>query len=302
MNQITDHPLYKVHSIDTAMNSIWEFYRKRFVPLFLMGLIMSLIIQYISSSINLTELQSFTDINEMMNSMRDYLWPMLAVSLVSLLFTAILQYYVIYNPLDSDKNAFSCAINSLRYYLPYLIIMVFLAIAGSFALFLGLIVLVIGAAFAAIWIMMLYLFILPVMMVEGPDIGNTIARTITLSHRNFWSNLGWTAVFLILLLVITFILSGVILMPFTGSLFRTLTNPEEAAAVSDLASKPLYIVLSALMNALTMPLLPIFAAVLYFNSRAREQKVTEWEPMGNEDNKVKVEDLYAKPLPEEDSK
>jgi len=302
MNQITDHPLYKVHSIDIAMNSIWEFYRKRFVPLFLMGLIMSLIIQYISSSINLTELQSFTDINEMMNSMRDYLWPMLAVSLVSLLFTAILQYYVIYNPLDSDKNAFSCAINSLRYYLPYLIIMVFLAIAGSFALFLGLIVLVIGAAFAAIWIMMLYLFILPVMMVEGPDIGNTIARTITLSHRNFWSNLGWTAVFLILLLVITFILSGVILMPFTGSLFRTLTNPEEAAAVSDLASKPLYIVLSALMNALTMPLLPIFAAVLYFNSRAREQKVTEWEPMGNEDNKVKVEDLYAKPLPEEDSK
>ncbi len=180
--------------------------------------------------------------------------------------------------------------------------MVFLAIAGSFALFLGLIILVIGAAFAAIWIMMLYLFVLPVMMVEGPDIGNTIARTISLSHRSFWPNLGWTAVFLILLLVITFILSGLIVLPFTGSLFRTLTNPEEAAVISDLASKPLYIVLSALMNALTMPLLPIFAAVLYFNARAREQKATEWVPMEKEDNKVKVEDLYAKPLPEEDSK
>lgn len=302
MNQITDHPLYKLHSIDTAMNSIWDFYRKRFVPLFLMGLIMSLIIHFISSSINLTELQSMTDINEMMNSMKDYLWPMLAVSLVSLLFTAIMQYYVIYNPLDSDKNALSCAINSLRYYFPYLIIMVFLAIAGSFALFLGLIVLVIGAAFAAIWIMMLYLFILPVMMVEGPDIGNTISRTISLSHWNFWSNLGWTAVFLILLLVITFIISGLIVLPFSGGIFRTLTNPEEATAVSDLASKPLYIALSALMNALTMPLLPIFAAVLYFNSRAREQKLTDWEPSGNEDQKVKVEDLYAKPLPDEDSK
>ena len=302
MNQITDHPLYRVHSIDTAMNSIWEFYRKRFVALFLMGLIFSLIIQYISSSINLTELQSITDINEMMNSMKDYLWPMIAVSLVSLLFTAILQYYVIYNPLDSEKNALRCAINSMRYYFPYLIIMVFLAIPGSFALFLGLIILVIGAAFAAIWIMMLYLFVLPVMMVEGPDIGNTIARTISLSHRSFWPNLGWTAVFLILLLVITFILSGLIVLPFTGSLFRTLTNPEEAAVISDLASKPLYIVLSALMNALTMPLLPIFAAVLYFNARAREQKATEWVPMEKEDNKVKVEDLYAKPLPEEDSK
>ncbi len=122
MNQITDHPLYRVHSIDTAMNSTWEFYRKRFVALFLMGLIFSLIIQYISSSINLTELQSITDINEMMNSMKDYLWPMIAVSLVSLLFTAILQYYVIYNPLDSEKNALRCAINSMRYYFPYLII------------------------------------------------------------------------------------------------------------------------------------------------------------------------------------
>lgn len=302
MNQITDHPLYKVHSIDTAMNSIWEFYRTRFVHLFLMGLFMSLIIHYISSSINLTELQSVTDINEMMNSMKDYLWPMLAVSMVSLLFTAILQYYVIYNPLESDKNVLRCGVNSLKYYFPYLIIMIFLAIAGSFALFLGLIVLVIGAAFAAIYIMMLYLFILPVMMVEGPDIGKTMARTITLSHRNFWSNLGWTAVFLILLLVVTFVLSNLIVLPFTGSLFRTLANPEEAAVISDLATKPLYIALSAVINALTMPLLPIFAAVLYFNSRAREQRITEWEPSGNEDNKVKVEDLYAKPFPEDDDK
>ena len=49
-----------------------------------------------------------------------------------------------------------------------MIIMVFLAIAASFALFLGLLLVVIGILFAVIYVMTIYLFILPVLMVEGP--------------------------------------------------------------------------------------------------------------------------------------
>ena len=58
--------------------------------------------------------------------------------------------------------------------------MIFLAIAGSFALFLGLLLMLIGILFAAIYVMTIYLFILPIMMVEGPSIANTISRTIHL--------------------------------------------------------------------------------------------------------------------------
>jgi hypothetical protein len=270
---ITSHPLYKIHNIDSAITSLWDFYTKKFLPLFIMSFIMGLILQYQSSliKIDIADYQAF-NIDQMMIKLREYLWPMLIVSLTGLLFTTILQYFVIYNPIDPENTIFRSALKSFRYYILYLIIMVFLAIAGSFALLLGLLLLVVGILFAAIYILTLYLFILPVMMVEGPSIANTMVRTFTLTFRNFWSNIGWTAVFVIIILVITTILSGLILLPFTGSFVNAVRNPEEATAVIEITSNPLYIILSALLNAITMPLLPIFASILYFNARAREDK------------------------------
>lgn len=298
MEPITSHPLYKAHTIDSAMDSLWSFYKRKFVPLFLMSFVMGLAIQFLSSTINMTELQSMTDLNEIMNKMKDLLFPMLIISLVSLLFNTVVQYYIIYNPLDPENNVFRCIISSLKYFIPYVIVMIFLAIAGSFAIFLGLLLLVVGVIFAAVYVMMLYLFVLPVMMVEGPNIANTISSTVKFAHRNFWSNIGWTAVFIILLLVISVILSGLVLLPFTGSFFKAFTNPEDAASLIKITTSPLYIILSAIMSAITFPLMPIFAAILYFNARAREEISFNTVEVQEEEQKVRVEDLYAKPLPE----
>ena len=299
MEPITSHPLYKAHTIDSAMNSLWEFYTRKFISLFLVSFVMGLIIQYLSSliKIDIADYQSLK-IEEMMLKIREFMWPMIIVSVLSLVFTTILHSYVIFNPLDSENNIFRCILKSFRYLIPYLLIIIMLAIAGSFALFLGLLVVVIGALFAGIYIMTIYLFILPVMIVEGPNIANTIVRTIKLAHRDFWSNIGWTAVFVIIILVVTMIISGLILLPFTGSFFSAVKNPEAATEVLNFTTSPLFIILSAALNGLTMPLLPIFACILYFNGRAREDQ----QFSSVTDDKVKVEDLYAKPLPEEDEK
>ena len=222
MDQINNHPLYKVHSIDSAMDSLWNFYKQKFLSLFVISFFMGLVLQYLSTIVNINDIQSITTLDEMMLKVREYMWPMLIISVVSLLFTTILHYYIIYNPLDPEINIFRSAMLSLRYFVLYMIIMVFLVIAASFALFLGLLLVVIGVLFAAIYVMTIYLFILPVLMVEGPSIANTISRTITLAHRNFWSNIGWTAVFVVILLVITTLFSGLILLPLPGSFFRHL--------------------------------------------------------------------------------
>ena len=301
MEPITSHPLYKIHTIDSATNSLWEFYTRKFLTLFLISFVMGLILQYSGSmiKIDIGDYQTF-NIDEMMLKLREYMWPMVIVSLISLLFTVVLHYYVIFNPLDKDYNVFTSLIKSVRYFIPYLMIIIMLAFIGSIALFLGLLMVIIGVMFAAIYIMTLYLFILPIMMVEGPNIANTIGRTITLAHRGFWSNIGWTAVFVIIILLITTILSGLILFPFTGSFLAAVSNPGNAATAIEITSKPLFIVLSALLNALTLPLLPIFACILYFNQRAHEDQQSSIESADNEYNgKVRVEDLYAKPFPEE---
>ncbi len=299
MSQISDQPLYRVHNIDSAMTALWEFYKKNFLTLFATSFFMGLILQFVSSRINISELQSITDINVMISKMQEYIWPMLGASLCGLLFTNMLHYFVIYNPITRE-NIFTCIVRSLRYFLPYLIIIILLAFAGSFALVIGLLLVVIGILFAALYIFNLYLFILPVLMVEGPNIANAISRSWTLAHRNFWSNLGWTAVFVILIMVLSLVLSGLVLLPFTGSFFKAFTNPAEATAIVEITTKPLYIILSAVLNAITFPLLPVFACIMYFNGRAREEKQTNWQPAPDDsEGKVKVEDLYAKPLPEE---
>ncbi len=271
MEPIENHPLYRAHTIDTAMNSLWEFYNKRFIPLFLISLAMGLVMQYLGTfiRIDLGDYQTF-NMDEMMNKLSEFKWPMIIFTLVNVLFTVILHYYVIFNPLDSECNFMKCTLKSFRYYIPYILILIILAFFGSFALVLGLAMLLVGALFAIVYIMTLYLFMLPIMMVEGPVIAHAIVRTAKLAHRNFWNNLGWTSVFIILMLVASIILSGLVLLPFTGSFLSSVSGPEEASAAMEITSRPLYIILSAVVNAVTLPLLPIFACILYFNSRARE--------------------------------
>jgi hypothetical protein len=294
MDQINNHPLYKNHNIDSAMSSLWDFYRKRFLSLFIISFAMSLIIQYLSSYVNIQELYSMTDPMEVLNKMKQLIAPILLVSVVNLLFNAVLQYYVIYNPLDRASNIFVSAVKSLKYCVPYLIIMILLAFAGSIAIVLGIFLLVVGAFFAFLYIMTLYLFILPIMMIEGPNIGNTITRTFSLTHKNFWPNMGWVAVFLLIMLVISLLASAVILLPFTGNFLKSIINPSEASSVASLPQNPLFMIFSALAGALTFPLIPLFSCILYFTGRAKEDEtrtiVTE-----TENTRVRVEDLYAKP-------
>ena len=299
MDQFSSHPLYRKHNIDSAMSSLWEFYKNRFLSLFIMSLVMSFAIQYASTFVNMKELTSITDPMLLLEKIKGLLLPILIISLINLLFSTILQYYIIYNPVSTGNNIFISIVKSLKYYIPYLIIMVLLAFAGSIAIILGVFVLIIGAFFAMLYVMTLYLFILPIMMVEGINIGSTISRTVALTHRNFWSNIGWVAVFIIIMLVISVIFSGIILVPFTGSFVKTIANPENAAKLIDVTSNPLYIILSAMVSALILPLMPIFACILYFNARAGEEQTQSVTPYNPEDERVRVEDLYAKPYSED---
>jgi hypothetical protein len=295
MDQFNSHPLYRRHNIDSAMSSLWNFYKTRFLSLFIISLAMSLILQYASTFIDIKEIQSITDPMLILEKMKGYLVPIFIISLINLLFTTILQYYILHKPLNSENNIAVSIIKSLKYFFPYLILMVLLVFAGSIAIVLGLIVLIVGVFFSILYLMTIYLFILPIMMVEETNIADTITRTFTLVHRNFWSNIGWVAVFIIILVITSVILSSIILLPFTGSFLKSIINPEGAKNLIDVTTSPLFIILSAAVNALILPIMPIFALILYFNGKAVEEQHQNIFPVNTENEKVKVEDLYAKP-------
>jgi hypothetical protein len=139
------------------------------------------------------------------------------------------------------------------------------------------------------------------MMIENTSITGTISRSFTLLHRNFWSNIGWVAVFLIVFIIVSVILSALILIPFTGGFIKAVMNPEEATEIINFTSSPLFVILSSAVNALTYPLIPILSSILYFNGKAGEEQNYSFGNDKPGDNTVKVEDLYAKPLSEETS-
>lgn len=299
MEPLKNHPLYGKHTIDTGINALWIFYRQNFAVLFILSFILSLIANYVSTLFNLDDVQALTDPQEMLAIMRQHIRPLLIISVISLFFSTIIHFYIIFNPLDKENTVFISAYRAIKYFIPYVIIIILLSFFGSFVLFLGIIVLIVGVIFAALYILTLFLFILPVMMVEGPDIGNTIKRMISLVHRRFWVNIGWTAIFVLIILVFTLILSGLILLPFTGSFIKTFIDPQNAAEFVNLTSNPVYLILTSVVNALTFPLLPVFATVLYLNGRAREEQDNVDENIIlNNNNEVKVEDLYAKSPPD----
>jgi hypothetical protein len=101
------------------------------------------------------------------------------------------------------------------------------------------------------------------------------------------------------MLVISVIFSGIILLPFSGSFIKTLLKPEAAAEAVDFTTKPLFIILSAIVSALTLPLMPIFACILYFNGKAGEDQTQAIPVTEPENTKIRVEDLYAKPYSED---
>lgn len=297
MSEYRNHPLYKAYTIDTMMNSVWEFYKKNFLVLFIVSLLFALTAQYFSSlmMIDLSSIQSETDPMALLEKLKEFMAPMAILSLINLLFSVIIQHYIIVNPVDTENNILKSFVRSLKYYIPFLILIILLSFAGAIAIVLGLFMLVVGAFFAAIYIAAIYLFILPVMIVEGTDIGRTINRVFTLLHRRFWTNFGWVSVFIAMLLVISMVLSGLILLPFSADFLKTIINPENASDVSDVTKSPLYFILTSLVNALTLPLMPVFSAILYFNAKAAEDKKQQDYLPGNDEGRVKVEDLYAKP-------
>jgi hypothetical protein len=300
MDQFKNHPLYRRHNIDSAMGALWGFYKQNFLSLFLLSLAMSFIMQLLSMSIDYTPIQNTTDIQVMVEAMKSMIWPIAGIMLCSLFFNLIISYFILYNPLNPEINVFNSIFRSLKYFIPYLAIIFFLLVVGSLLIGIGLMAFIVGGIFSAIYVVTIYLFIAPVLLNEDADVSQTVKRTIKLTYKNFWSNFGWVSLLIVIILLISIVLSGIILLPFTGSFIKTLTSPEDASKIIEFSQNPVYIILSSLTGALTLPLMPIFSFILYFNSFATAEEEQSSRENDNNDGRVRVEDLYAKPYYEED--
>lgn len=294
MIDINNHPLRKKYNLDIALSSFTQFYKKWFMPLFGISLAASLLTSFMSSGIDISGLQGITDPAEMIAVIKPMAWKYMLIAVIGLYFNLILQYYIIIRPLQPESDLTSEIIKvTVRYLFPVLVVYIILSILAMVAMMLGVVVLIIGAIFAAFYALIFFSLTAPVMMIENRTIGDSLSRIFTLGHRQFWFNMGYVALFAVLLVIISLILSAIVMIPFTGGFLKSIINPESAGEVTDLVTRPSYIILGAIASALTMPLFPIFSLILYFNITTGTEEGMLVEPGNKGNRRVTVDDLYA---------
>ncbi|MDX9928692.1 MAG: hypothetical protein RBS37_02450 [Bacteroidales bacterium] len=272
MNSYKDHVLYRKHTLDSAMESLWTFYKTNFAPLFIISFLFTTIVTFLSINIDtekMIEAASSQDMEAWKTVMREIALSSVPAMLVSLLSLSYISLYIL-NGSHGSYDYVKMFGRSFVYFLTFTIIMILFVPVAAIAVVAGILALIIGVIFSAIWLTALAAFFMPLLMAEGNNITNAIARSFKLMHRHFGSNLGWTAVVLVIILIISLVISGLSLIPFAGSFLKTMSNPEEAAHLIDMAKNPIYIIFSSALNALVMPVLPIFGFILYFNAKAWE--------------------------------
>jgi hypothetical protein len=297
MEKYSDHPLAGAKDLDSAMNMLWSFYKKYFVVLYIISVISSLIGNYINSTLDLTALQSKTDPMEMLAEFKGMAGPYFLMMLISVVFGIIIHSYILDKPMESSYNFIDSLRKSAIAFFPYILAVIVMGIGGLIMIAVGFMLLVIPGLFAIFYFATICIFALPVVLVESRNPGNIIGRSVQLSHRNLWPNLGWTSVIILIVIIFSVVIAGIIMLPFSGTFIKTIMDPSSATGAMEVAKNPVYIILSSLAGSLVTPVLPIMAFILYFKNAGEESKAEAAN--NNDDGRVRVEDLYPK-MPEND--
>jgi hypothetical protein len=293
MNNYQSHPLAGAADLDSAINKLWSFYKKYFIGLYVISVVLSLSSSLITSGLDLAALQGTTDPNEMLELMKGMAGPYALIMLISLVFGVLLHVWVLEKPMSGPDFLPVLIKRSVVALFPYLAVMIIFTLIAVVLTSIGLILLVLPAFFAIFYIATVMLFALPLTLVESRNPATVVTRSFKLAHSHLWPNMGWVTVVILIVLVASLVIGAIIILPFTGSFIKSITNPEEAGAMLEMSRNPLYIGLSALMTSLVTPVMPILAFILYFRNRGDEvlaEITTDSEPA------VRVEDLYP-PMP-----
>jgi len=293
MNDYQNHPLAGADDLDSAMSKLWAFYKKYFVGMYIISVVMALLSGIITSGFDMSALYSgYTgDPQQLLEMMKGMVVPYSLLLIVTFVFGVFLHAWVLERPLGQENTILKALKNSLISLIPVLIVIIVFGIAGAILTTIGLVLLVLPGLFAVLYISTVLIFALPVSLIETRNPGLIISRSFGLAHNRFWPNIAWVIVLALIVIVIAIVIGGLTMLPFSGTFMKALADPGDATAMLEMAKNPLYIGISAFATALVTPVFPILAFIMYFsNTKENPADLATLE----DENKVKVEDLYPR--------
>jgi len=287
MENINQHSLYKKYDSDTVISGTFRFYKKHFKVLFLVSFVISFLIQipfYQMGIYNSTYL-----INETFQIPdKEVIMTLMIMSLVMILmYTLAYLFICIYTYRQEFKNSSFLSILSTTikdYYLKFLgagIITIIILTIGGLA---GIVVFIIGILVSFFYFMTVLSPVAPILIIENKDVFQTIGRSFSLTHKDFWGALGAVLLLILLYIVLSIVIAIFTVIPFAFDVVKEImkgTNIIEILKNGSFINSQMTVtglIFNIVFSALTFPIFPVFSVILYFKLKyAEDHKEPDFE-------------------------
>jgi len=287
MESINEHELYRNHDFDTAFGALYRIYKKNFWPLFLLSLAGTLIVYLFAFSFGPYQIPSQAIPDPGPGDIAHFLTLFSLILVVGLLvytFVYLAILYWVYRRQEKEtRSAWSVFAEAARkYYFRFLLLVILVSLIFIVGSVIGLLIFFIGIILALAYLGVSLYVAGPALIVENASPGDAIWRSFTLTHKDFWMSLGLVVVLFVITVVIQFVLMALVALP--GAIVFISQVASEGGASGwlspDISSfwsgfGVIGIILNSAVSALVMPLMPIFAMILYYRLRYHENETSQ---------------------------
>ncbi len=273
-------PYYQEMTLELIFNNTIEIYRKYFGWLFFYSFLFLVILNSLSGVLLAGKLDNLEQLAEHPKQLEQIFGSlslyMIVVWLGYSLIYLFLHYFIIGKYLYPEKSHATLFMESIRkYYLKYLLVIFLVFMIITLGTMAGLLALIIGAFVAAIFLGTSLFPVTPILIMENMGVGETIHRSFSLVLKDFWHVMGYLIVFYLIIILFSLIFSALSMAPYASGFFSNIFHPlademQQTSGTFQLLHQPLYILLNSFLDALLLPLTPIFSVLIYFHLKHKE--------------------------------
>ncbi len=282
MIDIKKHSLYQAMEVDTVISTVFRVYFKKFLVLFISSFIAVFAIQMIFYQLGFWEFyrQDFANLEDIMLLYSKLMSKVAIVSVTSIIIYGFLNAFLVNYLLKSDgvenPNIGEIFTESVRKYSIHMIFFLILStLILVFGMIIGVLALIIGSIVAMLYLGTVMIIGGTIVVAEEKNAIETIGRSFTLGHKDFWPLLGSLILFGLIIILISLIFAALMAIPFVFMFFE---NWKESGDFLELFNRQLYdiglwsVVFNSLASALIYPLYAIISVVLYFKAKFVEDQ------------------------------
>lgn len=277
--EISSHPMYKKYDSDNVVSETFRFYKKHFIPLFLVSFIINLII--IIPIFQLGVFDAYITIieDQYFYPGKDFFMSLFIICLISFIALTIGHLFICYytTNIHRNKNNMSLLLNAIRkYYVRFIILAILSVIILTIGSFIGILLILIGSVIAMLYFSTVLVPATPILIIEKKEPLSAISRAFSLTHKDFWGALGALLLLILIYIVISIIIGVISGLPVMVDIFQELANGEHILNI--ITNKELYtrelgfagISLNVIFSALLFPVFPIFSIFYYYKLKFEE--------------------------------